>query len=130
MEGRIHGAEGARPQRLAGAAGTAAHAQAVQPAFRPVRAGPVRIGRLRALVHRARVRARPGTGDRGAAYCEFQGVPAAPATRQLLGRPGDGETAASAIEQLAARYPESTGRTKMKLNHPSFRIDHILTIGL
>ena len=59
----------------------------------PVRAGPARGGRLRALVYRACLRARPGAGDRGAASAELPAVPAAPEARQLLGRAGDGEAA-------------------------------------
>ena len=66
----------------------AARAETVQPAFRPVRAGPARGGRLRAMVRGARLRACPGTGARGAASRELPAVPAAPEARQLLGRTG------------------------------------------
>ena len=80
----------------------AAPAHAVQPALRPVRAGPARGGRLRAMVRRARLRARPGAGARGAASRELPAVPAAPEARQLLGRAGHGEAQEPAVQQLAA----------------------------
>ena len=60
-----------------------------------------RGGRLRALVRRARLRARPGAGARGAASRELPAVPAAPEARLLLGRAGHGEAQEPAVEQLA-----------------------------
>ena len=69
VEGGIPGAEGARLRRLAAADGAIAPADAVQPALRSVRARAARIRRLRALVHRACLRAGAGAGDRRAASC-------------------------------------------------------------
>ena len=77
---------------------------AVQSALRPVRTIPTRGGRLRAMVRRARLRARPGAGAGGAASRELQAVPAAPEARQLLGRAGHGKAQEPAVEQLAAGW--------------------------
>ena len=85
----------------AAADGGTAPADAVQPALRSVRAGPARGRRLREMVHRACLRARPGAGARRAAPGELPAVPAAPETRLVLGRAGDGEAQEPAIEQLA-----------------------------
>jgi arylsulfatase A-like enzyme len=68
--------------------------------LRPVRALPARVRRLRALVHRPRLPARAGAGARGATYRELSRLPAAPATRQLLGRAGNGEAEAAAVDEL------------------------------
>ena len=85
----------------AAADGAAAPAHAVQPALRPVRAGAARGRRLRAMVRRARLRARPGAGDRGAASRELPAVPAAPEARQLLGRAGHGEAQEPAVAAIS-----------------------------
>src|SRR5689334_18010536 len=95
MEGRFPGAERAWLGGLVAAVDRAAPADAVQSALRPVRAGPVRIRRLCALVYRSRLPARPGAGDRWAAPDELSAVSATAAARVLLGRAGDGEAQAS-----------------------------------
>ena len=91
----------AGPRGLVAAARAAPLAAAVQSALRSVRAGAARGGRLRALVRRARLRARPGAGDRRPASDELSRVSAAPEARLLLGRTGHGEAQKSAVEQLA-----------------------------
>ena len=105
VEGGVHGAEGAWLRGLGAADGAAAPAHAVQPALRPVRARAARGGRLRAMVRRARLRAGPGAGARGAASRELPAVPAAPEARQLLGRAGHGEAQKPAVQQLAVSSP-------------------------
>ena len=102
VEGGIPGTEGAWLRCLGAADGGAALAHAVQPALRPVRAGPARGGRLRAVVRRACLRAGPRAGAGGAASRELPAVPAAPEARQLLGRAGHGEAQEPAVEQLAS----------------------------
>ena len=86
---------------LAAADDSAALADAVQSALRSVRAGPARVRRLRAMVHRARLRGRAGAGDRGAASGELRAISAAAKARLVLGRAGDGEAEVAAGQQLA-----------------------------
>ena len=100
VEGGVPGTEGGGIRRLAAADGGAAPADAVQSALRPVRACAARGRRLREVVHRACLRARPGAGARRAAPGELSAVPAAPEARLVLGRAGDGETQESAVQQL------------------------------
>ena len=88
---------------------------AVQPALRSVRAGPARGRRLCAVVRRARLRARPGAGDRRPAPDELPAVSAAPEARLVRGRAGDGEAQKSAVEQLTACGREF-GRATMRIN--------------
>ena len=59
------------------------------------------VRRLRPLVHRARLCARPGAVDRGAASREFPAVPTAPTAGLILGRAGHGETQEPPVQQLA-----------------------------
>src|ERR1700674_1248336 len=98
MEGGVPGTEGRRLQCLAATAHSAAPAHAVQPPRRSVRAGPARVGRLRAVVRRACLRARPRAGDRGAASVELSGLSATPKARFLLSRTSHGETEESAVQ--------------------------------
>ena len=112
MEQKAHGfAVWAQPMM------PAALAVAVQSALRPVRAGPARGGRLRAVVRRARLRAGPGAGDRGAAPDELPAVPAAPEARLVLGRTGDGEAQEPAVQQLAC----ATNRRRKEGEHEADR---------
>ena len=100
VEGGVHGTEGARLRRLGAADGAAAFAGVVQSALGPIRTGAARGGRLCAVVRGARLRARPGAVDRGAASRKLPAVPAAPEARQLLDRTGHGEAEKPAVEQL------------------------------
>jgi hypothetical protein len=51
-----------------------------------------------AMVHRARIRGRPGTGDRGTTSRELRTIPTATKTRFVLGRAGAGKAEAAAIQ--------------------------------
>src|SRR3954471_14865011 len=102
MEGGFSGAECARAGGLVATVNRAAPSHAVQFALRSVRAGPVRIRRLCALVYRSRLPARPGAGDRRPAPDELSAVSATPAARVLFGRAGDGQAQAAAVHQLTA----------------------------
>ena len=66
------------------------------------------VRRLRAMVRRARLRARAGAGDRGAASRELPAVSAAAKAGLILGRAGNGEAPGSAGEQLTC-MSESEG---------------------
>src|SRR4051812_20512453 len=101
MEGGFPGAEGAWAGGLVATVNRAAPADAVQFALRSIRARPVRIRRLRALVYRSCLFARSGAGDRGPAPHELPAVSATPAARVLLGRAGDGKAQAAAVQQLS-----------------------------
>ena len=59
------------------------------------------FGRLRALVHRARLRGCPGAGDRGTTSRELRAIPTAPTSRFVLGRTGAGKAKAATRKQLA-----------------------------
>ena len=110
LEGRVHGAEGARIRCLGAALDPAAAAVAVQPALRSVRTGPARGRRVCAVVHRARLRARAGAGDRRPAPDELPAVSAAPEARLVRGRAGDGEAAKSTLEQLVTAFAFGRGK--------------------
>ena len=58
--------------------------------------------RIRQMVHRARVRLRPGAGNRGTAFEHIPRVPSPAEARQLLSRPGHGKTDEPEDQQLAA----------------------------
>ena len=87
MEQKAHGL-----RRVVAAVDPAAPAVAVQPALRSIRARPARGRRLCEVVRRARLRARAGAGARRPAPDELPAVSAAPATRLVRGRAGDGES--------------------------------------
>ena len=74
-----------------------APAVAVQPPIRSVRASPARSRRLRQVVHRACLCARPGAGARGATPHEFPAISAETKTGFILRRTGDGKAEESTI---------------------------------
>jgi hypothetical protein len=85
MEGVIPRAEGRRLRCLAATTHSAPTADAVQSALGPVRARRARVGGLRAMVRRARLRTRPGAGNRGAAPREFRPISATSEAWLILG---------------------------------------------
>ena len=126
VEGRVHGAEGAWSRCLGATDGAAAHAVLVQSALRPIRTVPARGGRLRAMVRRARLCARPGAVDRGATLAKLRAVPTAPEAWLLLDRAGHAEAQEPALQQLATPSREQRvaprGGVKTR-EHALLRID-------
>ena len=92
MEQKAHGL-----RRVGAADDPTSPAIAVQPPIRSVRASPARSRRLRQVVRRACLCARPGAGDRGAAPHEFPAISAETKTGFILGRTGDGKAEESTI---------------------------------